>query len=121
MCCETYTGMPGLLFSRRFGLSLPRRFGFSLFGDFANERHLGGGVGLPIEPEDIVKPHRRLAVGVRMLPGVPRQPGLRLSRDEAPVDGGDVVLSGDGQDRLKRTPARARHVLGAPDRAVIPL
>jgi len=45
---------------------------------------------------------RGLAENVRVLPGFPRQVGLRLAGDESPVDGADAFLLGDWQYRVKR-------------------
>ena len=48
-------------------------------------------VGVP-SVRKLVKPDCRFAIGVGMLPRIPRQVGLSLSSDEAPVDCGDFIL-----------------------------
>src|ERR1039457_1488526 len=66
-------------------------------GHLRDELHLLGPVGFPIEAEDVVEPHGRLAVGVGFLPGIPRQVSLCLARDKAPIEGRHLVLLGHRQ------------------------
>ena len=76
--------------------------------DRVDEVHFVGAVGRAIGAENVVKPHCGLMIHVRMLPGIPRQSGLRFTFDEPPVDRGDVVFLRDGQSALKRRAVRAR-------------
>src|SRR5262249_34514555 len=92
------------------------RFGFA--SQLPDQFDLLGAVRRAVLLEDFVKPDGRLPVDVRPLPRIPWQKGLRLARDEAPVDGRDLIFFGDGQRPLKGTLIAARHVFGAKDRAV---
>src|SRR5579883_2391428 len=56
--------------------------------------------------------------GIRVLPGIPRQPGLGLARHQPPVVGRHAVLLGDRQNPLERAAVGPRHVLRAEDRAL---
>src|SRR5579864_1628525 len=47
--------------------------------------------------ENLVEPHGWFAIHVGVLPGVPRQIGLRFAGDESPIDGGHVIFLCDGQ------------------------
>ncbi len=49
------------------------------------------------------------------LPRVPREIGLGLSRHETPVNRADVVLLGEGKNRVEGAAIAARHVLRADD------
>ncbi len=44
---------------------------------------------------------------------------MGLAGDEAPVDGGDVVVFGDGEDGVEGAAVAAGHVLGAEEGAVV--
>src|SRR6266849_2630551 len=66
-----------------------------------------------------MEPDRWFAVGVGMLPGVPRQVGLRFTRHETPVDSGDVIAFGDRKRALEGAAVAAGHVLGAEDGAAV--
>ena len=70
-------------------------------------------VGSVVLPKNLMEPDRRLGEHVRPLPGVPRQVGLGFARDQAPVDGGHVVLVCHGQRRVKGASVAASHVFGA--------
>src|SRR5438132_13052611 len=87
-------------------------------GKAADQIRFGLAVGSAVGAQDFVKPHGGLAVNVRMLPGFPRQIGLRLASDESPVDSADVLLLGDGEYRVKRAADGTRHVFGADHRTV---
>src|SRR5947207_2631459 len=65
-----------------------------LGGEAADQIRLGLAVGRTVGAQDFVKPDGGLAVNVGMLPGFPRQIGLRLAGDESPVDGADMFLLG---------------------------
>src|SRR5450432_283272 len=65
-----------------------------------------------------MEPYGRLVVNVGMLPGFPRKIGLSFTGDEAPVDGSDVLLFGDRQDRVEGAADRAGHVFGADHRTM---
>src|SRR3954454_11045917 len=78
-----------------------------------------GFVGLSVGAEDFVEPDRRLAIGVGMLPRVPRQKRLRLAGDQAPVDGAYVIFLGDRQRAFEGAAVTARHIFRANDRAFI--
>ena len=45
----------------------------------------------------VVLPHCGLFRCVRTLPGIPWDPRLALAGDQAPVDGSDVILLGEGE------------------------
>jgi len=61
-------------------------------GHLLDKLHFLGPVGFSVEVEDVVEPHGRLAVGVRFLPGIPRQVGLCLTRNKAPIVCRHLVL-----------------------------
>jgi hypothetical protein len=50
-----------------------------------------------VSTKNLMKPHRWLAISVRMLPGIPREVSLRFPCDQAPVDGGYVIFLRDGE------------------------
>src|SRR5262249_47419475 len=100
---------------------LPRGAGglrVGLAGQLPDQIDLFGAVRRAVLLEDFVKPDGRFPVDIRPLPRIPRQKGLRLACDEAPVDGRDFIFFGDGQRPLKGALIAARHVFGAKDRAV---
>src|SRR5947209_58254 len=88
-------------------------------GYLADKFDLRGTVRSSVVAEHFVEPDCRLAIHIRLLPRVPRQVRLRLSRNQAPVDGAYVVFFRDGQDALERAVVTARHVLGANERATV--
>src|SRR3954466_10699350 len=63
--------------------------------------------------KDIVVPDDRWTLRVRLLPGIPREIGLRLSEYEAPVDHADVQAAADGQRAVEGRAGAACQVLGA--------
>ncbi len=71
--------------------------------------------------ENVVEPDGGMPVGVRMLPGVPRQIGLRFPFDQSPVDRGHVIFLRNRQRTLKGAAHSARHVFGAKNRAMVRL
>src|SRR5665213_1206695 len=73
-------------------------------------------VGCSIMTKDLVEPYRRLRQHIGMLPRVPRQVRLRLARDQAPVDGADVVLLRQRQRVVERAARAPRHEFRADDR-----
>src|SRR5919198_920763 len=82
----------------------------------ADELRLALVVRRAVAAENLVVPHRRIAIDVWLLPGIPRQPGLRFSGDESPVDRHDLQALRDRQRPLERAPVAARQVLRADDR-----
>src|SRR5690606_9664314 len=73
-----------------------------------------------VTPENIMEPQRRLVcVGFR--PTVPRIDGLRLTVYKPPVKHGYVVFFGNWQETFERTAVGACHILGAPQRLIVPL
>ena len=88
-------------------------------GDLADEVYFLLLIRFAVAVEDFVEPFGGLAVGIRMLPGIPGQEGLRFAGDQAPVDGGDFVFFRDGQDSFEGAALRAGHIFGAKDRAVV--
>lgn len=68
--------------------------------------------------EDIVEPDGGLGQDIRALPGIPRIEGLGFAGDESPIDGSNVHLFCDGEDRVEGTAAATGHVLSADDGAV---
>src|SRR6185437_6278532 len=60
--------------------------GFSLARHASNELNLLDHVRRTVVAKNFVKPDRRFAIGVRVLPRIPRQIRLRLALREAPVD-----------------------------------
>ena len=68
--------------------------------------------------ENVMEPDGGFVVDVRPLPGVPGQPGLAFALDQAPVDGSDMMLLGNGQNGVKGAAGAARHVLRAEDGAM---
>src|SRR5260370_24617198 len=66
-----------------------------------------------------MKPHRRLATRIRMLPRVPRQISLRLPRRQPPIDRRHVISLCDWKRSLDRAPIPPRHILRAQNRPVI--
>src|SRR5690349_14320165 len=81
-----------------------------LAGNSFNEFRFCCAVWRAIGSEDLVEPDGRLAIRVRVLPGVPRQVGLRLSLHQSPVDRRDVVTLGQWQYPFKSAAVAARHV-----------
>src|ERR1051326_4174899 len=92
---------------------------FLLPGHAADEFNFFDHVGCAIVAEDLVEPHCRLAIDIRMLPRVPRQVRLRLSLHESPVDHADVVYLADRHRAEKETAVASRHVLRADQRTVV--
>ena len=88
---------------------------------FPDELRFVLAIGSPIRFEDVVEPDWRLSMNVWMLPRFPRQRGLRLSGDQAPVDRCNLVFLCNGKDRVKRAAGGASHVLRAEDRPLQPL
>src|SRR3977135_714955 len=78
-------------------------------------------VGRAIGAKDFMKPDRRIASNVGLLPGIPRQKGLCLTRHESPVDRRYFVPPGDGQRTLESALIAACHVLSAEKRSVVTL
>jgi len=68
--------------------------------------------------EDVVVPDERRLVDVGMLPGIPREIGLRFAGDEAPADGADFFFFRDWQDSGEGAPESPGHVLGADEWAM---
>src|SRR5258708_31143595 len=89
-----------------------------LAGEAADQVRFGLAVGRAVGTQDFVKPYRRLAENVRMLPGFPGQIGLRFAGDESPVDGADALLLGDGENRVEGAAGGTRHEFRADDRTV---
>ena len=87
-------------------------------GELAHQVNFALAVGCVVGAEDVVEPDGGLELDVGALPGVPGEVGLGLAEDEAPVDGGDVVLFRDGEDGVEGAAGAAGHVLGAEDGAV---
>lgn len=90
-------------------------------GDFADEGDFLFAVGLTVVAEDFVEPEFGFGLDVRLLPGIPGVPGLGFAGDQAPIDGGDLVLLGDRQDALEGAALGAGHVFRAENRAMISL
>src|SRR4051812_27170907 len=88
---------------------------------FLDQFHFFLAVRLAIRAKDFVEPHGRLAVGVGMLPGIPRQISLRFSGHQAPIYGRHVIFFGDGKRALKGAAVSASHVFGADQRPMISL
>jgi hypothetical protein len=61
----------------------------------ANKIHFFLAIGATVRAKDLVEPDRRLAIRVWMFPRIPRQISLRFAGNQAPVDGGYLVLLGD--------------------------
>src|SRR5947209_10744911 len=103
---------------RRLLLALRR---LRLPNNLPYEIHFLLAVRRSVELEDIVEPHRRLLlrVRIRMLPRIPRQPRLRFARHQPPIDRRHFVLLGDRQNALERAPVRPRHILRAQDGPLI--
>src|SRR5260370_33737326 len=66
-----------------------------------------------------MKPHRRLATRIRMLPRVPRQISLRLPRRQPPIDRRHVISLCDWKRSLERAPIPPCHILRAQNRPEI--
>lgn len=85
-------------------------------GQLANNVNLPLAIWSPTPVEDVMEPDGRLFRHVRVLPGVPRQVGLALAGDKAPVDCGNVMLAGNREDGVKSAAIPARHVFRAKNR-----
>src|SRR5260221_10213334 len=59
-------------------------------------------VGFSIRPENLMEPHRRLAVRIGFFPRIPRQIRLGLSRHQSPVDRSHVEFLRYRQRSLER-------------------
>ena len=71
-------------------------------GEFANQVDFMLAIGSSIRIKNIVEPHRRLFQNIRPLPGIPRQIGLGLSVDQAPVDGRHMVFHRNGKIEIEQ-------------------
>src|ERR1044071_640721 len=71
-------------------------------------------LGLAIRPaigvEYVVVPDHGRSLRVRLLPGIPREVGLRLPEHETPVDHADVAPERDRQRAVERRAGAARPV-----------
>jgi len=88
-------------------------------GEPADQIDLLLAVGLAVGAKNFVEPLFGLPIGVGLLPGVPRQPGLRFACHQTPVDGRNSVLLRDGEDAPEGAVVGPSHVFGAEDGAVI--
>ena len=90
-----------------------------LRGKRADELRFMPTVGPAIWIEDFVKPDGRPFQGVRAIPGIPRQPGLRFAGNQAPVDRSDTMFLRNRQRVVEGAARAARHVFGADEWPVI--
>ena len=109
--------------NQRLRLSTAYRswLGCAAAGELADEVDFVLAVGGVVLAEDLVEPDGGLGEDVGFLPGVPGEVGLGFAGDEAPVDGADVVLFGDGEAVVEGAASAAGHVLRANDGAVVAL
>src|SRR5579859_139374 len=91
-----------------------------LSGELPDQVLLRLAVRRAVAVQNFVKPDLRLLQNVRPLPRIPRQVGLRFARDESPIDGPDLLLLGNRQNRVERAAHGARHILGANYGAIEP-
>src|SRR5579859_6365170 len=73
-----------------------------LSGELPDQVLLRLAVRRAVAVQNFVKPDLRLLQNVRPLPRIPRQVGLRFARDESPIDGPDLLLLGNRQNRVER-------------------
>src|SRR6266536_4927252 len=92
-----------------------------LRGELPDQIHFRLSIRRSVGPEHVVEPDGRLVQHIGMLPRLPGQVRLRPAGDEPPVDHADPLPLRDRQYRLERASHRARHVLRANHRSVVPL
>jgi len=76
-------------------------------------------IGSSVRVKDFVKPDGWFFQNVWPLPGIPWKIGLRFTRYESPINGGDVMLFRNRQDCVERASGRACHILRADYRPMI--
>src|SRR4051794_38825063 len=99
-----------LIFRGKF-LRLHIRVREAASGELADQVNLPLAVRAVVLAKHFVKPDSRFFSDVRTPPRVPRQVGLRLTNDEAPVDGSNVLAFRNWEDRVERAAIAAGHVL----------
>src|SRR4030095_3199769 len=75
----------------RMRLFVPFCGSLSFAGHPFNKLNFFRNVRPAVRAKHFVKPDRRLAIDIRMLPRIPRQVSLCLTLDQSPVDHADVV------------------------------
>src|ERR1700761_9075706 len=89
--------------------------GFPSSGQLSKQLRLVLAIRLVILTEDFVKPDGWLNIDIGTLPGIPRQVGLRLADDQAPIDRSYIVFSCDRQRVIKGRTGSTGHIFGAQD------